>query len=123
MRLHSTANTNWPICGQLFWKGGSADRQLDHYRLCLLDGADEKEALRSVTQLVARETREGVMDGAGEPRTLRVELLREDPFFEMMLRVEQECQRSRAIRLDRNRPDVPNLKLARGCADRAVVGL
>ncbi len=46
-------------------EGSSADRQLDHYRLCLLDGADEKEALRSVTQLVARETREGVMDGAG----------------------------------------------------------
>ena len=38
-------------------EGASADRQLDHYRLCLVDGATEAEALRAVVDLVVAETR------------------------------------------------------------------
>ena len=38
-------------------EGASADRQLDHYRLCIVDGATEAEALRAVVDLVVAETR------------------------------------------------------------------
>ena len=41
-------------------EGASADRQLDHYRLCLVDGATEAEALRAVVDLVVAETRADV---------------------------------------------------------------
>ena len=40
-------------------EGSSADRQLDHFRLCRLDGAGVEEALRSVAQLIVTETRRG----------------------------------------------------------------
>ncbi len=40
-------------------EGSSADRQLDHFRLCRLDGAGVEEALRSVAQLIVSETRRG----------------------------------------------------------------
>ena len=40
-------------------EGSSADRQLDHFRLCRLDGAGVGEALRSVAQLIVTETRRG----------------------------------------------------------------
>lgn len=40
-------------------EGSSADRQLDHFRLCRLDGAGVQEALRSVAQLIVSETRRG----------------------------------------------------------------
>lgn len=40
--------------------GSSADRQLDHYRLCLLNGASTDDALRAVVQLILRENAEGV---------------------------------------------------------------
>ena len=40
-------------------EGSSADRQLDHFRLCRLDGAGVREALRSVAQLIVTETRRG----------------------------------------------------------------
>ncbi|MCY4003832.1 MAG: YbdK family carboxylate-amine ligase [Rhodospirillales bacterium] len=43
-------------------EGSSADRQLDHFRLCRLEGADVDEALRSVTGLVVDETRRSVTD-------------------------------------------------------------
>ena len=45
--------------------GSSADRQLDHYRLCRVEGATEQEALRAVVDLVVTETREGVPARAG----------------------------------------------------------
>ena len=38
-------------------EGASADRQLDHYRLCILEGATEAEALSAVVDLVVAETR------------------------------------------------------------------
>lgn len=38
-------------------EGASADRQLDHYRLCILEGATEPEALSAVVDLVVAETR------------------------------------------------------------------
>ena len=38
-------------------EGASADRQLDQYRLCIVDGATEAEALRAVVDLVVAETR------------------------------------------------------------------
>jgi len=40
-------------------EGSSADRQLDHFRLCRLDGAGVEEALRSVAQLIVSGTRRG----------------------------------------------------------------
>ncbi|MDE0712285.1 MAG: carboxylate-amine ligase [Rhodospirillales bacterium] len=40
-------------------EGSSADRQLDHFRLCRLEGAGVEEALRSVAQLIVSETRRG----------------------------------------------------------------
>ena len=46
-------------------EGSSADRQLDHFRLCRLDGAGVEEALRSVAQLIVDETRRGVAGDAG----------------------------------------------------------
>ncbi len=46
-------------------EGSSADRQLDHFRLCRLDGAGVEEALRSVAQLIVDETRRGVCENAG----------------------------------------------------------
>ena len=46
-------------------EGSSADRQLDHFRLCRLDGAGAEEALRSVAQLIVDETRRGVRENAG----------------------------------------------------------
>jgi carboxylate-amine ligase len=42
--------------------GSSADRQLDHFRLRLLEGDTEQEALRSVVDLVLAETRKGVWE-------------------------------------------------------------
>ena len=42
--------------------GSSADRQLDHFRLRLLEGDTEPEALRSVVDLVLAETRQGVRE-------------------------------------------------------------
>ena len=38
-------------------RGASADRQLDHYRWCLLEGATEAEALSAVVDLLVAETR------------------------------------------------------------------
>ena len=38
--------------------GSSADRQIDHFRLCLLEGASHEEALRSVAQQALAETAE-----------------------------------------------------------------
>lgn len=46
-------------------EGSSADRQLDHFRLCRLDGAGVEEALRSVAQLIVDETRRGVRENSG----------------------------------------------------------
>ena len=46
-------------------EGSSADRQLDHFRLCRLDGAGVEEALRSVARLIVEETRRGVRENAG----------------------------------------------------------
>jgi carboxylate-amine ligase len=46
-------------------EGSSADRQLDHFRLCRLDGAGVEEALRSVARLIVEETRQGVRENAG----------------------------------------------------------
>ena len=46
-------------------EGSSADRQLDHFRLCRLDGAGVEEALRSVARLIVDETRRGVREDAG----------------------------------------------------------
>ena len=43
-------------------EGSGADRQLDHFRLCRLEGVDVDEALRSVAELIAEETRRGVVD-------------------------------------------------------------
>ena len=43
-------------------EGTSADRQLDHFRLCRLEGADVDEALRSVAGLVVEQTRRSVTD-------------------------------------------------------------
>ena len=40
-------------------EGAGADRQIDHYRLCRLNGATKDEALRAVVDLVIAETREG----------------------------------------------------------------
>ncbi len=40
--------------------GTSADRQFDHYRLRLLEGDTEDEALRSVVDLALAETKEGI---------------------------------------------------------------
>ncbi len=39
--------------------GTGADRQLDHYRSCRLDGATHDEALRSVVKLILSETTKG----------------------------------------------------------------
>lgn len=43
---------------EIIKNGTSADRQLDHYRLCILDGASSQEALREVVNHVIRETAE-----------------------------------------------------------------
>ncbi len=43
-------------------EGSGADRQLDRFRLCRLEGVDVDEALRSVAELIAEETRRGVVD-------------------------------------------------------------
>ena len=40
--------------------GASADRQLERYSLCRLDGADHKEALHAVVDEVLEETRTGI---------------------------------------------------------------
>ncbi len=40
-------------------EGSAADRQVDHYRLRLLEGDSEEEALRSVVDLMIAETRHG----------------------------------------------------------------
>ena len=40
--------------------GAGADRQVDHYRLQRLEGATDTEALQSVVDLVASETRSGI---------------------------------------------------------------
>ncbi len=40
--------------------GAGADRQVDHYRLCRLGGMANDDALRSVVDLVAEETVEGI---------------------------------------------------------------
>ena len=42
-------------------EGTSADRQIDLYRLCLLDGATESEALRRVVELAVKETAESLL--------------------------------------------------------------
>ncbi len=41
-------------------EGTGADRQVDHFRLRRLEGASEAEALRSVVNLAAAETKEGI---------------------------------------------------------------
>lgn len=41
-------------------QGAGADRQVDHFRLRCLEGDSEADALRSVVQLAAAETREGI---------------------------------------------------------------
>jgi len=41
-------------------EGAGADRQVDHFRLRRLEGGNEAEALRSVVQLAADETKEGI---------------------------------------------------------------
>ena len=41
-------------------EGASADRQLDHYRLRILEGASREEALRAVVDLVVAETRANI---------------------------------------------------------------
>ncbi len=41
-------------------EGAGADRQLDHYRLCILEGATPEEALRAVVDLVVAETRAAI---------------------------------------------------------------
>ena len=41
-------------------EGSGADRQLDHFRLCRLEGDIQEEALRAVVDLVIAETRQGV---------------------------------------------------------------
>ena len=40
--------------------GSSADRQVDHFRICRLEGATEIEALRAVVDLLVAETQEGI---------------------------------------------------------------
>ncbi len=45
---------------EIIHTGSAADRQLDHYRLRVLEGASESDALRSVVDLLVSETREGV---------------------------------------------------------------
>ena len=46
--------------GAILHDGSSADRQLERYSLCRLDGADHSEALRTVVDQVLEETRTGV---------------------------------------------------------------
>ena len=41
-------------------EGSSADRQVDHFRLCLLNGDTREEAMRSVVDMMLAETRKGV---------------------------------------------------------------
>ena len=42
-------------------EGAGADRQIDCFRLCLLDGATREEALRSVVDLTLAETAAGIV--------------------------------------------------------------
>ena len=42
-------------------EGAGADRQIDCFRLCLLDGATREEALRSVVDLALAETAAGIV--------------------------------------------------------------
>lgn len=50
--------------------GASADRQIDCYRLQLLDGATKEEALRSVVDQTLSETAEGITEKSGAPANL-----------------------------------------------------
>ena len=50
-------------------EGAGADRQVDHYRLCRLEGATNEEALRAVVDRIVAETREDTGADATPGRT------------------------------------------------------